>query len=109
MRRITFAFTFTLTLAATSLMAAPAAKVAHLAEKRAATASIDAHAAEMTALSDSIWKNAETALRETRSSAELAAWAEAQGFKVTRGVAGMPTAFVADYGSGSPVIGIMGE
>jgi len=97
------------TLAATSTIAAPATKVAHPAEKKAAIASIEARAAAMTALSDSIWKNAETALRETKSSAELAAWAETEGFKVTRGVAGMPTAFVAEYGSGSPVIGIMGE
>jgi aminobenzoyl-glutamate utilization protein B len=107
MRRFTLALVFT--LSATSLAAAPPPKVAHLAEKKAAIASIDAHASAMTALSDAIWKNAETALRETKSSAELASWAEAQGFKVTRGVAGMPTAFVAEYGSGSPVIGIMGE
>jgi aminobenzoyl-glutamate utilization protein B len=39
----------------------------------------------------------------------LADYAEQQGFKVERGVAGMPTAFVASYGSGKPVIGILGE
>lgn len=107
MRSIEFALIST--LIATSVVAAPKPKVAHLAEKQAAVASIDAHAAEMTALSDRIWRHAETALRETKSAADLAAYAEAQGFRVTRGVAGMPTAFVAEFGSGSPVIGIMGE
>ena len=63
----------------------------------------------MTALSDEIWRYAETALKETRSSKALADWAEAKGFRVTRGVAGLPTAFLAEFGSGKPVIGIMGE
>ena len=53
--------------------------------------------------------DAETALRETRSSKALADHAEQQGFRVECGVAGMPTAFVASYGEGRPVIGILGE
>ncbi|HEX9208759.1 MAG TPA: amidohydrolase [Steroidobacteraceae bacterium] len=79
------------------------------AAKRAAVNSVDRHAAELTAISDRIWAYAETALREHRSAAALADYAEQQGFKVERGVAGMPTAFVASYGTGKPVIGIMGE
>ena len=39
----------------------------------------------------------------------MADYAEAQGFKVTRAVAAMPTAFIAEYGSGKPIIGILGE
>jgi aminobenzoyl-glutamate utilization protein B len=77
--------------------------------KKAANDSIDRNAAEMTALSDQIWRYAELALRETRSSKALADWAETKGFRVTRGGAGMPTACVAEFGSGKPVIGIMGE
>lgn len=77
--------------------------------KRAAVATIDKHAAEMTSLSDEVWGYAETALKETRSSKALADWAESKGFRVTRGVANLPTAFVAEFGSGKPVIGIMGE
>lgn len=79
------------------------------AAKRAAVNAIDRHAADLTDLSDRIWAYAETALREHKSAAALADYAEQQGFKVERGVAGMPTAFVATYGSGKPVIGIMGE
>ncbi|MBW2543134.1 MAG: amidohydrolase [Deltaproteobacteria bacterium] len=79
------------------------------AAKREAVASIDRQAADMTGLSDQIWAFAELALRETRSAAMLADYAEAQGFEVERGVAEMPTAFVASYGKGRPVIGVMGE
>jgi aminobenzoyl-glutamate utilization protein B len=77
--------------------------------KEAVRQSVDKHQAELTAVSDKIWAYAETALRESKSSKELADYAEAQGFKVKRGVANMPTAFIAEYGSGKPVIGIMGE
>ncbi|MGZ8711374.1 MAG: amidohydrolase, partial [Thermoanaerobaculia bacterium] len=77
--------------------------------KRAALATIDNHANEMTALSDEVWRYAETALKETRSSKALADWAEAKGFRVTRGVANLPTAFVAEFGSGKPINGILGE
>jgi aminobenzoyl-glutamate utilization protein B len=56
-----------------------------------------------------IWEFAETGLEETRSSALLADVLAKEGFKVQRGVAGMPTAFVATAGSGSPVIAILAE
>jgi aminobenzoyl-glutamate utilization protein B len=72
-------------------------------------ASVDSQAGELVALSDAIWGYAEIAFRETRSADDLVAHAEAHGFEVSRGTGGIPTAFVAEYGSGSPVIGIMGE
>jgi len=77
--------------------------------KEAAVASVENHARDMIELADTIWAYAETALRETRSAKLLADYAEKQGFQVERGVAGMPTAFVASYGRGRPIIGIMGE
>jgi aminobenzoyl-glutamate utilization protein B len=80
-----------------------------LASKREAVASVDRHADELVAMSDAIWGYAETALREHRSSKLLADYAEKQGFTVERGIAGMPTAFVASYGTGRPIIGILGE
>jgi aminobenzoyl-glutamate utilization protein B len=79
------------------------------AAKLAAVNSVDRHAAALTELSDRIWAYAEIAFREHRSAAALADFAQAQGFRVERGVAGMPTAFVASYGQGRPVIGVMGE
>ena len=77
--------------------------------KQAVIASVDKHTQELTRLSDQIWAFAETALREHQSSKLLADYAESQGFRVERGVSGMPTAFIATYGSGRPIIGILGE
>ena len=77
--------------------------------KKAIIASIEKHKDDLTQISDKIWGYAETAFEETQSSKLLADYAEAQGFKVERGVAGEPTAFVATYGSGKPVISILGE
>ncbi len=56
-----------------------------------------------------IWNAAEPGYQETQSSALLANVAEAAGMTVRRGVAEIPTAFVAEFGSGKPVIGILGE
>ncbi len=60
-------------------------------------------------ISDKVWEFAELGLIESKSSAILAEVLEKHGFKVERGIAAMPTAFVATWGEGKPVIGIMGE
>lgn len=60
-------------------------------------------------VSDAIWEFAEIALLEHKSSDLLIDIVGKQGFKVERGVAGLPTAFVATYGSGKPIIGILAE
>jgi len=60
-------------------------------------------------ISDSIWHYAELGMQEFKSSALLIKTLEAEGFKIERGVAGMPTCFVATWGEGRPVIGILGE
>jgi aminobenzoyl-glutamate utilization protein B len=57
----------------------------------------------------SIWQYAEVGYKEERSSALLQKTLSDAGFAVERGVAGIPTAFVATYGSGSPMIGILAE
>jgi aminobenzoyl-glutamate utilization protein B len=95
------------TAAATA--AAPPVSKADVRKKTAAVASIDAQRAGLASLADQVWAFAETALRETRSAALLADHAERNGFRVERGVAGMPTAFVASYGQGKPVIAVLGE
>jgi len=77
--------------------------------KTAIVASVEKHQAALIDLSDQIWALAETAFEENKSAKLLADYAEQQGFKVERGVAGMPTAFVATYGSGKPVISVLGE
>jgi len=60
-------------------------------------------------ISDAIWSYAELGLQEFKSSELLIKTLEAEGFTVEKGLAGMPTCFVATYGSGKPVIGILGE
>ncbi len=56
-----------------------------------------------------IWDYAEVGYKEVKSSALLQGELQANGFKVESGVADIPTAFVASYGSGEPVIGILAE
>ncbi len=58
---------------------------------------------------DEIWKLAEVGLQENKTAKLLTDILERHNFAIEREVAGMPSAFVATYGSGSPVIGIMGE
>src|SRR4030095_12258309 len=77
--------------------------------KKAAIASVEKHQRELINLSDSVWKFAETALKEYQSSKILSDYAAKQGFRVKTNVAEMPTAFIAEYGSGKPIIGILGE
>ena len=77
--------------------------------KEEVIASVEKQRADLIKLSDQIWGFAETALKETKSSKLLADHAEKHGFKVVRGVANLPTAFIASYGEGRPIIGILGE
>ena len=77
--------------------------------KKEITKSIDKHQDALIAVSDQIWEAAETSLEEYKSSDYLIQFAEQNGFKVEKGVAGIPTAFTATYGTGKPVIGILGE
>lgn len=56
-----------------------------------------------------IWHWAELGFQETKSSALLQQQLAAAGFRLQAGVADMPTAFIAEWGSGTPVIGIFGE
>jgi aminobenzoyl-glutamate utilization protein B len=73
------------------------------------TAKVDAHAEHFGELSRQIWELAEVGYKENKSSALLQAELKAAGFAVEAGIAGIPTAFVATYGSGQPVIGLMAE
>jgi aminobenzoyl-glutamate utilization protein B len=61
------------------------------------------------ALSDRIWEMPELNYEEYRSCAEHAAMLEQQGFQVTRGLAGIPTAVMGEAGEDGPVIAILGE
>src|SRR5262249_40254669 len=79
------------------------------AQKAALNEAIAARAAASWEIAQKIWGWAEPGYQEKRSAALLAQTLEAAGFKVERGVANIPTAFTATIGSGTPVIGILGE
>lgn len=60
-------------------------------------------------VSDKIWGFAETRFEEFQSAELLCETLEAEGFTVEKGIANMPTAFVASFGQGSPIVAILGE
>lgn len=77
--------------------------------QQTAVAEVDALESELKDVNGSIWNWAEVGLQETKSSGLLMEKLKAAGFSVESGLSDMPTAFVATYGSGKPVIGILAE
>ena len=60
-------------------------------------------------ISDKIWEFAEPAFQEKKSSRLQMEKLREEGFEITEGIAGIPTAFKASCGSGKPVIAFLGE
>ncbi|MFB3829742.1 MAG: amidohydrolase [Bryobacteraceae bacterium] len=75
--------------------------------KREAMDLVNARRTLIQQMVDSIFSFAELGFQEFDTSAYVTGILEKEGFRVTRGAAGMPTAFVATWGSGKPVIGLM--
>lgn len=96
-----FALTLTLIALSVSTMAQNS--------KKDVMKAIDAKSEEYTTIAKKIWDYAEVGFQETNSSALLQETLTKSGFKVEKGVGGMPTAFIASYGQGKPVIAILGE
>ena len=76
---------------------------------RKAMAEVDGEAALTAELASKIWNWAEVGYQEEKSSALLQETLKEEGFTVEADVAGIPTAFVASYGTGGPVIAILAE
>ncbi|MDE2582906.1 MAG: amidohydrolase [Rhodospirillales bacterium] len=70
---------------------------------------VDAKSEPFIALSDRVWGMPELAYNEYRSCAEHVAMLEHQGFRISRDIAGIPTAVMGEAGEGGPVIAILGE
>ncbi len=70
---------------------------------------LDAQRTDFEEVALRIWEWAEVGYQEEKSSGLLQEQLATGGFQVEAGVAGMPTAFVAEWGSGGPVIGILAE
>jgi aminobenzoyl-glutamate utilization protein B len=64
---------------------------------------------ELVGVNQDIWTYAELGLQEHRSAGRLVGVLKKAGFRIKEGVSDMPTAFVAEYGSGKPIIGILAE
>ena len=97
-------FGFTVLLASTLGAAEPLRPA-----QQTAVADVEARRSELNEVNKAIWEFAEVGLEEQRSSALLVEKLKTAGFKVRVGVADMPTAFVAEFGSGKPFIGILAE
>jgi len=78
-------------------------------DRSSITAHIDAGSGEYEAIALQIWNLAELGYLEKESTALLQGKLQEQGFSVEAGVAGIPTAFVAEAGSGKPVIAFLAE
>jgi aminobenzoyl-glutamate utilization protein B len=87
----------------------PCAAVAEPARHQDILQLVDQRAAHFSATSKAIWDHPELGYQEELSSALLQRELASAGFRVQAGVAGEPTGFVATFGQGQPVIGIMGE
>ena len=70
---------------------------------------VDAKKDPFIGLSDRVWGMPEIAYAEVRSVAEHIAELEREGFRITKDVAGIPTAVMGEAGEGGPVIAILGE
>ena len=78
-------------------------------ERERVARAMDAEAERYGALSRQIWEYAELGYKEQKSAGLLRDQLRAAGFRITENVGGIPTAFVAEWGKGKPVAGIMGE
>lgn len=78
-------------------------------DKKQALAGIDLRQEKICGLSNAIFDNPETAFEEHIAADLMCTMLEEEGFSVVRGVSGMATAYVARYGVGKPVIGLLAE
>ena len=77
--------------------------------QQSAVAEVTRQEGSIEAVNQAIWEFAEVGLEERQSAALLVEQLKAAGFEVQTGVSHMPTSFVASYGSGKPIIGILAE
>ena len=64
---------------------------------------VDEKAQDLIQIADAVWGYSEVGFTEVKSAQVQADYLEKQGFRVTRGAGGVPTAFVAEWGEGRPV------
>lgn len=87
----------------------PKQNTSFLPSQQSAIEAVERNSSDILAVNKAIWDLAEVGLEEHQSAALLVEKLKAAGFKVETGIADIPTAFVAEFGSGKPVIGILAE
>lgn len=70
---------------------------------------IDSYESEFTEMAKKIWEHPQVAYEETYACDLQINRLEKEGFRIQSSIAGISTAFVAEYGAGKPIIGILGE
>lgn len=103
-----FLFLFSATIIAAATRAADEKPVLN-DWQQAIVRHLDSIQPELISVNQDIWEYAELGLQEHRSAARLINVLKKAGFRIKEGVSDMPTAFVAEYGSGKPVLGILAE
>ena len=78
-------------------------------EKKTVIQSLEAKKQQYVDVASNIWNLAELGYKEGKSANLLQSMLKEEGFTIETGVAGIPTAFTATFGSGTPVIGVLGE
>src|SRR5437773_11322739 len=106
---MTRSLTIGLLVLAIRISAATAQRSSDIDDRGAMLQRIDSRRETYATVAKQIWGFAEVGYQEEKSSALLQQQLKAAGFQVKAGVADIPTAFVATFGSGKPVIGIIGE
>jgi len=96
-------------IAFTSTASAQSENISKAPDISAVMSKIDARYDETAAVARQLWEWAEVGYQETQSSTLLQNKLKAEGFKIDAGVAGIPTAFVAEWGSSGPVVAVLAE
>ncbi|MCP5411386.1 MAG: amidohydrolase [Alphaproteobacteria bacterium] len=93
-------------LSASMLVPLPALAAAPMEMKQEAMANVDAHAKLVQVMVDTVFSFGEPGFQEFRTGEYLTDILKKNGFKITKGVAGMPTAWTATWGEGGPLIAL---
>ena len=79
------------------------------AQKKGIIENVDLNKKKYIESAQKIWDFAEVGYQEEKSSAELISLLKEEGFVIREGVADIPTAFIAEYNAGGPIVAILGE
>lgn len=80
-----------------------------MSKKETISRLVDKYQSDIVKVNDTVWGFAEPGMKEYKTAEFYESFFKEKGFKVSSGLADMPTAFIAEWGSGKPVVGFLGE